>query len=84
MFDALMADLKRSTKLFMDETRAPVLDPIARQAIAGNRREGANARPKPVTSGRWPAMIDRGEERHPRVWLLPTRRGGPANMQMIF
>jgi len=25
--DALMADLKRSTKLFMDETRAPVLDP---------------------------------------------------------
>jgi transposase len=25
--DALTADLKRSTKLFMDETRAPVLDP---------------------------------------------------------
>lgn len=25
--DALMADLKRSSKLFMDETRAPVLDP---------------------------------------------------------
>lgn len=29
--DALMADLKRSTKLFMDETRAPVLDPGARK-----------------------------------------------------
>lgn len=27
VFDALIADLKRSTKLFMDETRAPVLDP---------------------------------------------------------
>ena len=27
VYDALMADLKRSTKLFMDETTAPVLDP---------------------------------------------------------
>jgi len=27
VFDALIADLKQSTKLFMDETRAPVLDP---------------------------------------------------------
>ena len=27
VFDALIADLKRSTKLFMDETMAPVLDP---------------------------------------------------------
>jgi len=27
VFDALIAALKRSTKLFMDETRAPVLDP---------------------------------------------------------
>ena len=27
VFDALIADLKRSTKLFMDETRAAVLDP---------------------------------------------------------
>ena len=27
VFDHLVADLKRSTKLFMDETRAPVLDP---------------------------------------------------------
>lgn len=26
VFDALITDLKRSTKLFMDETRAPVLD----------------------------------------------------------
>ena len=29
VFTALIADLKRSTKLFMDETRAPVLDPKA-------------------------------------------------------
>ena len=27
VYDALIADLKRSTKLFMDETTAPVLDP---------------------------------------------------------
>ncbi len=27
VFDTLIADLKRSTKLFMDEIRAPVLDP---------------------------------------------------------
>lgn len=33
--DALMADLKRSTKLFMDETRAPVLDPGARKIKTG-------------------------------------------------
>ena len=35
VYDALMADLKRSTKLFMDETRAPVLDPGARKTKAG-------------------------------------------------
>lgn len=35
VFDALMADLKRSTKLFMDETRAPVLDPGKRKTKAG-------------------------------------------------
>lgn len=33
--DAMMADLKRSTKLFMDETRAPVLDPGARKTKTG-------------------------------------------------
>lgn len=33
--DALMADLKRSTKLFMDETRAPVLDPGAKKTKTG-------------------------------------------------
>ena len=36
VFDALMADLKRSTKLFMDETRAPVLDPGARKTKTGD------------------------------------------------
>ncbi len=35
VYDALMADLKRSTKLFMDETRAPVLDPGARKTKTG-------------------------------------------------
>jgi len=33
--DALIADLKRSTKLFMDETRAPVLDLGARKTKTG-------------------------------------------------
>lgn len=35
VYDALAADLKRSTKLFMDETRAPVLDPGARKTKTG-------------------------------------------------
>ncbi|NKM94232.1 IS66 family transposase [Rhizobium leguminosarum bv. viciae] len=35
VFDALIADLKRSTKLFMDETRAPVLDPGSRKTKSG-------------------------------------------------
>ncbi|OYW80866.1 MAG: IS66 family transposase, partial [Asticcacaulis sp. 32-58-5] len=35
VFDALIADLKRSSKLFMDETRAPVLDPGARKTKTG-------------------------------------------------
>jgi transposase len=35
VYDALMADLKRSSKLFMGETRAPVLDPGARKTKTG-------------------------------------------------
>jgi len=35
VFDALLTDLKRSTKLFMDETRAPVLDPGSRKTKTG-------------------------------------------------
>ncbi|SOC17408.1 transposase [Phaeovulum vinaykumarii] len=35
VYDALMANLKRSTKLFMDETRAPVLDPGRRKTKTG-------------------------------------------------
>ncbi|EUB96536.1 transposase IS66 [Rhizobium sp. CF080] len=35
VLDALIADLKRSTKLFMDETRAPVLDPGSRKTKTG-------------------------------------------------
>lgn len=34
--EALMADLKQSTKLFMDETRAPVLEPGARKTKTGD------------------------------------------------
>ena len=35
IFDALITDLKRSTKLFMDETRAPVLEPGKRKTKTG-------------------------------------------------
>ena len=35
VFNALIANLKRSTKLFMDETRAPVLDPGRRKTKTG-------------------------------------------------
>ncbi|SEG37848.1 Transposase, partial [Jhaorihella thermophila] len=35
VYDALLANLKRSTKLFMDETRAPVLDPGRRKTKTG-------------------------------------------------
>jgi transposase len=35
VYEALLADLKRSTKLFMDETRAPVLDPGRRRTRTG-------------------------------------------------
>lgn len=35
VFDALVAELKRSSKLFMDETRAPVLDPGRRKTKTG-------------------------------------------------
>ncbi|MBB3526690.1 transposase-like protein [Rhizobium sp. BK456] len=35
VFNALIADLKRSTKLVMDETRAPVLDPGSRKTKTG-------------------------------------------------
>lgn len=35
VFDRLVAELKRSTKLFMDETRAPVLDPGRRRTKTG-------------------------------------------------
>lgn len=35
VFNCLLADLKRSTKLFMDETRAPVLDPGRKRTKTG-------------------------------------------------
>jgi transposase len=55
VFDALIADLKQSTKLFMDETRAPVLDPGKRKtktgyfwALARDDRPWAGAAPPGV------------------------------------
>lgn len=35
VYEALLVNLKRSSKLFMDETRAPVLDPGARKTKTG-------------------------------------------------
>ncbi len=35
VFECLISDLKRSTKLYMDETRAPVLDPGRRKTKTG-------------------------------------------------
>ena len=62
-----LADLKRSTKLFMDETRAPVLDP-------------GRERPKPDTSERLPAMIDPGAARLHRVLHSPMPPVGAGSM----
>lgn len=47
VFDTLISDLKRSSKLFMDETRAPCLIP-------------APVKPRPDTSGPWLVMIIHG------------------------
>ena len=70
VYDALMADLKRSTKLFMDETPAPVLAP------------GRKA-PKPATSGRWPVMTGHGAAMIHLEWPSLTRRDDLASMQTI-
>lgn len=55
--DALMADLKRSTKLLMEETRAPVLDPGESKtktgyfwALAGDDRPWGGTAPPGVAS----------------------------------
>lgn len=52
VYDALMADLKRTTKLFMDETRAPALDPGARKTKTGYfwaiARVAIDCTPEPV------------------------------------
>jgi hypothetical protein len=62
-----MADLKRSTKLFMDETRA-------RSSIRGRER------PRRDTSGRRPATTDRGAERRHQAWSLPMPLAGAGSM----
>ncbi|TBY57396.1 hypothetical protein E0H59_07430 [Rhizobium leguminosarum bv. viciae] len=72
VFDALITDLKRSTKLFMDETRAPFSIP-------------ARARPRPDTFGRWRGMIVLGTEALPQVSPSPMLRvGGGLHAERIL
>lgn len=70
VYDALLAGLKRSNKLFMDETTAAVLDPGRRKTKTGY-------------FGRSPVMTDHGAAKILQVWLLPTRPDAPANMPRI-
>lgn len=74
VFDALIANLKRSHKLFMDETRAPVLDPGSGKTKTGyfwalardDRPWGGNAPPgvaftyTPGRSGQYAEQILQG------------------------
>lgn len=74
VFDALIADLKRSSKLFMDERRAPVLDPGSDKTKTGyfwalardDRPWGGNAPPgvaftyAPGRSGQYAEQILQG------------------------
>ena len=71
VFDALIADLKRFTKLFMDETRAPVLDP-------------ARARPRPDTSGLLRGMLALGAAGHRRVWPSHMRLVAGVHAERIL
>lgn len=67
VFDALIADLKRSTKLFIDETRA-------RYSIQ------APVKPRPDTSGRWPVTTEHGAEVRHQVSPSPMRPVAPGYM----
>lgn len=74
VFDALIADLKRSTKLFMDKTRAPVLDPGSRKTKTGYfwalarddrpwgevRRQASPSPMPPVEAGSMPIRYCKG------------------------
>ena len=71
VYGALLANLKRSTKLFMDETTAPVLDPGRRKTKTG-------------TSGPWRVMIEHGAVVTHPVWPSPMRQVAQANMQRKF
>lgn len=53
VFDALIADLKQSTKLFMDETRVSVLAPFS-SSQAATAGQWANAKPKWIHPGAGP------------------------------
>ena len=68
VYDALLANLKRSSKLFMDETTAPVLDP-------GRRK---------TKTGYFWALTDHRVVRTLRVWPLPMRQDVPAIMAKTF
>ncbi len=65
--DRLAEHLKRSGKLFMDETTAPVLDP-------------GRGKPKLAISGPWPAMTGHGAVKIRPVWSTSMHPVGRARM----
>lgn len=70
VYGAMLADIKTSTKLFMDETVAPVLDP---------------GRGKTKTGYFWALARDNRPWQPARLRsVLPMRRGGRVNMQRIY
>lgn len=68
VFDAVISDLKRSKKLFMDETVTSALGPGRSSA-------------KTATSGLCPAMTALGAVGIRQAWLLHMHRGDPGNMR---
>ena len=67
----LLKDLKRSDKLFMDETRCPVLDP-------------GRGRTKTAFSGPLLGMNAPLGVQHRPAWSSATQMGGAANMRQTF
>ena len=81
VFDVLIADLKRSTKLFMPSRQIASQSPAGEQTRPGPRCWIlGGARPRPVTSGRWLATTGHGAEMTRRAWPSPMRRVVAAAM----
>ncbi len=86
VFDALIADLKRSTKLFMEfegtvalmGPRKPRRTRVPRCSIRGP------GKPKPDTSGRWPATTALGAARRRLGWPSPKHRAVAGNMPSVY